>query len=135
MSEDKNQYEQDEFSDFEEVAGDGFLKYSLDRSAKDIKRDRAVDIADDIKISYERTIEDLERDLRKMLRRNKSRFDFSPNNTLSLVIAEDVNGEDVVEQDIKAALEIRNLRVKLNEAKRRYNFLFGETYEDVEELI
>jgi len=119
---------------FEEVAGSGYLADSLTRSGDQIKRDRAESIAEDIKISYERAIQDLEIEVKKIKRKMKGTFDFSPNSTFSLVLADNVEGVDIVEKDMENALAYRNKKVKLILAKKRYNHLFGKKYEINEDL-
>jgi len=138
MSEEE-QNQNDEFAinqtgSFEDVAGEGYIAESLTRDSGQIKRDRAESIAEDIKISYERAIQDLEIEVKKIKRKMKGTFDFSPNSTFSLVLADNVEGVDIVEKDMDNALAYRNKKVKLILAKKRYNHLFGKKYEINEDL-
>lgn len=137
MSEEEKQT--DEFAinqtgSFEDVAGEGYLAHSLTRSGDEIKKDRAESIAEDIRIAYKRRVEDLQTEIKKIKRRMKGAFDFSPNSTFSLVLADNVEGVDVVDKDMELALEYRNKKVKLILAKKRYNHLFGKEFEINEEL-
>ena len=120
---------------FEDVAGEGYVAESLTRSSGQIKKDRAESIAEDIQMAYKRKVEDLKRDLKKIKRKMKGAFDFSPNSTFSLVLADNVEGVDVVDKDMELSMQYRNVKVKLEYAKRRYNHLFGATYETSEEII
>jgi hypothetical protein len=116
-------------SELETTAGHGFLAASLGRSNKQIREERGNAIAEDLQIVYKRKVEDLEIDVRRALRVQQNAFDFSPTNSQSLVMAKELESVDILEADLKTSLDIRNLKVKLNHAKSRYNVLFGDTYE------
>lgn len=107
----------------------GFLKQSLDRTNRQIRTERGDAIAEDLEIAYKRNVENLEVEIRRAERKQQNAFDFSPTNAQSLVMGKDVDALDVLDADVKIALEIRNLKIKLNIARERYNFLFGNTYE------
>lgn len=107
----------------------GFLQESLNRSNKDIRKDRAEVIHEDLELIYKRKVEDLENELKRAKRKQLNVFDFSPTNTMSLIMAKELDSVEVLEQDLTMSLSVRNLTIKLNHAKDRYNFLFGNTYE------
>lgn len=109
----------------------GFLHESLSRTNKQIRTERGEAIYEDLEMAYKREIEDLERDLRREQRKQTNAFDFSPTNSQSLVMGKDFDAQETKDIDLKSALEIHNLGIKLNIAKKRYNHLFGETYEVV----
>jgi len=98
---------------------------SLARNAKQIKRDRAESIAEDAEIRFKRTIEDMELDLKKLRRQRENMLDMSPDNTHSLILGKDFDSVGFVEQDIKLGVEMHNLQVKLDIARKRYEHLFG----------
>lgn len=113
---------------FAAAVGTGFLADSITRNAAQIKRDRGEAIGEDIAMSYKHKIDNLMKDLRKMKRRQKDMFDFSPRSSFSLVLAEDVNGEDVVDKDLELAVDIWKLEQRIARAKERYKFLVGAPY-------
>lgn len=106
----------------------GFLKQSLDRSNKEIRQERGEIIHEDLELAYKRKVEDLESELKRAQRKQVNAFDFSPTNTMSLVMAKELDSVEVLNKDLEMSLEIRNMTIKLNHAKARYNFLFGDTY-------
>lgn len=108
---------------------EGFLMASLRRSNKQIRQERGDAIYEDLQIVYKRKVEDLEVEVKRSIRKQENSFDFSPTNSQSLVMAKELESVDIYDEDIKTSLEIRNLKVKLNEAKKRYNYLFGHKYE------
>lgn len=116
-----------------EVIQSGFLKQSLDRTNRQIRTERGDAIAEDLEIAYKRNVENLEVEIRRAERKQLNAFDFSPTNAQSLVMGKDVDALDILEEDMKIGLEIRNLKIKLNIAKARYNFLFEKMY-DLEDV-
>jgi hypothetical protein len=52
-------------------------------------------------------------------------FDFSPTNALSLVLIKDLDTNSIREKDAKLTIEIRQVRIELEEAETRYEALFG----------
>lgn len=106
----------------------GFLQESLSRTNSQIRKQRGGAIAEELEMTYKRHIEDLQYKLRKETREQTDMFDFSPDNAQSLVLAKDVSSTAILEDDMKASLSQREIRIRLTEAQKRYNFLFGETY-------
>lgn len=98
---------------------------SLIRSFKDIKRDRAVAIAEDAQLIFKRKVEDLEVDLKRLIRQRENMLDLSPSNSMSLKLAEDFDSRKFVEDDIQLGVDIRNTEIKLRIARDRYKYLFG----------
>jgi len=107
---------------------------SLKRNATQIKKDRALAIAEDAETIFRRTVEDIEADLKKMKRQRENMLDMSPTSAISLKLAEDFDSRGFVEEDIQLGCDIRNTEIKLNIAKHRYNYLFGEKYKVDQEV-
>ncbi|GAG60055.1 unnamed protein product [marine sediment metagenome] len=101
-----------------------FMDY-LVRNNKQIRADRAEVIAEDTEIIFKRTIEDIELRIKKLSRERENMLDLSPDHALSLKLAEDFNANDFVTKDLKIGVEIRNEEIRLEIAKKRYNYLFG----------
>lgn len=106
----------------------GFLQQSLNRSNKQIRQERGDAIAEDLEIIYKRKVEDLEVDVKRLIRAQENAFDFSPTNSQSLVMAKELESVDILTKDLDLGLNIRNTSIQLNIARNRYNVLFGHTY-------
>lgn len=115
----------------ESTENQGYLAESLNRSNAQIRKDRGQVISEDLEVEYKRRVEDIQRDISRKQRDQKNLFDFSPDSAQSLVLAKNVEAMDILEADNKLALEIREMKIKLNIAVERYNFLFGETFQTV----
>lgn len=100
----------------------------LSRSTSQIKGDRAVEIGELAEIEAKRKVEDLERELKRLERKKKSSLDLSPDNTYSIMKVKDFEPTDFILAYNNLGLEIREIRIKLNNAKQTYNELFGSTY-------
>jgi len=107
----------------------GFIKESLGRNNKTIRADRAEAINEDLEMVYKREIEDKLIAVKKLTRKQMNAFDFSPSNSQSLILGKDVDASITKDEDLALGLAIHNETVKLTIAKKRYNFLFGDTYE------
>ena len=103
----------------------GAFVESLKRTNKEIKHDRADMIAEDAQLLYKRTIEDMEMDLKNLVRKRTAMLDLSPTNSQSLMLAGDFRSKEFVEQDLNVGLEMRNIEIKLEIAKKQYEYLFG----------
>lgn len=102
----------------------GAFVESLTRNNRKIREDRAVAIAEDAKIIYKREVEDLEQEIKRVLRERENMLDLSPTDAHSLVLATDFNSKDFVNKDLELGVKVRNLEIKLDIARRRYNYLF-----------
>jgi hypothetical protein len=109
----------------EMVTEDGKFVEILKRSNKQIKEDRAVAIAEDVQMIYKRRVEDLEISIKRMYRDLEAQLDLSPANALSLTPAKDFDAVQFVEYELDLGVKIRNFEIKLEIAKKRYNYLFG----------
>ena len=104
------------------------LAASLSRNTSQIKSDRAQEIAELTEIEAKRKIEDIEREVKQLERKKKSSLDLSPDNTYSLMKVKDFEPLDFITAYSNLGLEIREKKIKLNNAKQTYNELFGNTY-------
>lgn len=104
----------------------GVFVDSLKRNNKKIRDDRAVAIAEDAQMIYKRTVEDYELEIRRLRRERDGMLDLSPTTADSLVLATDFNSKAFVEKDIEIGVNIRNLEIKLDIAKSRYESLFED---------
>ena len=113
----------------EVITGKGALHASLERSNKAIRAERGDAIAEDLEMVYKREIEDKMVYIKRLERKQANAFDFSPTNSQSLMMGKDFDAGQVLIEDAKIALDIHNGGIKLAIAKKRYNHLFGYTYE------
>lgn len=102
----------------------GAFVSSLVRNNKKIREDRAIAIAESAQMLYKRTVEDLELTIKQLKRDREAMLDLSPTDAQSLVLASDFNAALFVEKDVKMGVDIRNLEIKLDIARTRYNHLF-----------
>lgn len=97
---------------------------SLNRKNAKIKADRAIAIAEDAQLLFKRAVEDLETDLKRLNRDRANMLDLSATTTDSLMLASDFDAAKFVDKDIELGVKIRNLEIKLEIARARYNELF-----------
>lgn len=112
-------------SDEEEVEFKGKFFESLNRNNKTIKKDRAISITEDAHQFYQRTIEDMERAIKKMKRDRANMLDLNPTDANSLVVASDFDASKFVEKDLELGVKIRNLQIRLEIARESFANLFG----------
>jgi len=102
-----------------------FLK-SLKRNAKQIREDRANVIFGDTNRLYRRKVEDLEDELKKLQYSRDALIDLAPDSSMSNVVApKDFDAATFIEEDLKLGVQMRNIEIKLEIAKRQYTELFG----------
>lgn len=106
-----------------EVMPGAFIS-SLKRNNKQIREDRATSIAEDVQTLYKRTVEDIELKIKKLKRDRDAMLDLSPTTAQSLVLASDFDAAQFVEKDLKLGVDIRNLEIQLEIAKKQYEYLF-----------
>jgi len=104
--------------------GEGAFIASLKRNNRQIRSDRAIAIAEDSQLLYKRRMEDIDVSIRRMKRELENMLDLSPTNTQSLILAGDFDAGKFVEQDVELGVKIRNEEIRLEIAKKRYNYLF-----------
>jgi len=107
------------------VNENGAFIVSLKRNNKQIRDDRATAIVETTQLKYKRKIEDLEMSIRDMKRDQDNMLDLSPTNAQSLVLASDFNEEAYIQKDLELGVKIRNEEIKLEIAKKRFDYLFG----------
>lgn len=98
---------------------------SLKRNNRQIREDRAEAIADDAKLIYRRKVEDIEIQIKKLEREQENALDLSPKDANSLTLANDFNSINFMDRDIAYGLKMRELKITLEIAKARYEYLFG----------
>jgi hypothetical protein len=103
---------------------EGAFLTSLKRNNKQIRADRATAIAEDAQVLYRRSVEDLEIKINRMKRDRENMLDLSPENAMSLKLASDFNADEYVTKDIELGVNIRNAEIKLEIAKKQYEYLF-----------
>ncbi len=111
------------------INGNGAFLESLKRNNAKIKEDRALSIVEDAEIIYKREVEDLALQIKKLKREQDNMLDLSPTHADSLVLASDFDSKEYVTKDLEISVKIRNLEIKLELAKQRYNYLFGKKVE------
>ena len=97
---------------------------SLNRNNKTIKRDRAIAIAEEAQTAYKRYVEDLETSIKRLVRERAQMLDLSPSDANSLILAKEFDAAAFVKRDLKIGLDIRNLQIQLDIARRQYDSLF-----------
>lgn len=109
----------------EESTIEGAFVASLKRNNSKIRADRAEAITEDAQLLYKRTVEDVEVAIRKMERDQENMLDLSPDHAMSLKLASDFDSTEYVSKDIELGVKIRNAKIKLEIAVKRYEYLFG----------
>ena len=102
----------------------GLFFENLNRNNSKIRADRAIAISEDAELTYRRSIEDLEANMKRCVRERESMLDLSPADANSLILALDFNGAEFVKRDVELGLKIRDLEIRLQIAKSRYATLF-----------
>jgi hypothetical protein len=105
------------------------LADSLSRSGSQIKKDRALEISEGIEIDLKRKIEDLQREIKIKERQKKSAIDMSPDNAFSIIKTKDFDPLEFINNYDSLNLQLRELKIKLNNSCKSYNELFGNIYE------
>lgn len=109
----------------EENEVSGAFSESLKRNNKQIRNDRAEAIVEDTQMIFKRKIEDIELGIKRLNRELEAMLDLSPTTATSLTPVNDFDPESYVMKDMEIGLKIRNEEIKLDIAKKRYNYLFG----------
>ena len=104
----------------------GAFQESLYRNNAKIRKDRADAIIEDAQLIYKREIEDLEVEKKRLVRDQENMLDLSPTNAMNLTLASDFDSKEYVAKDLKIGVELRNLDIKIEVAKKRYSYLFSE---------
>jgi hypothetical protein len=115
----------EEIKDTEEKLPMGAFASSLTRKNSQIRRDRAIAIAEDAELIYRRTVENISIELKRLEREQENALDMSPENITTLKLASDFDPDKFAERDMEFAIKIRNTKIKLELATERYAYLFG----------
>lgn len=107
----------------------GAFLESLKRNNAKIREDRATAIAEDAEIMFKREIEDLGIAIKRLQREQDNMLDLSPTDANSLVLASDFDAKNYVNKEIELGVKIRNLEIKYEIAKKRYDHLFNKSNE------
>ena len=110
----------------ETIAQKGAFKESLYRNNAKIRKDRADAIIEDAELIYKREIEDLDVEMKRLLREQENMLDLSPTDAMSLTLASDFDSKSYVSKDLEIGVKVRNLEIKLEIARKRYAYLFEE---------
>jgi len=108
-----------------EVLKQGKFGQNLMRSNKQLREDRGVQIAKSTAKIYKRQMEDLQEDLENLIIDRDNALDINPGNTQTIINPSDFDSKSFVQKDLDMGLKIREIRIKLEEAKKRYADLFG----------
>ena len=106
-----------------------FLK-QLNQSNSEIKKNRAISIAEKTQCIYKRKIEDLEIEIKELERNQKDALDLSPTNALSLQPAKDFSEEKFYTDDLNYSIQIREKKIEKELAEERYKYLFEEEVDE-----
>ena len=110
----------------------GAFYASLKRNNREIRQDRADVIGRALQLRYKRKIEDIDEEIYQAQTRRENALDLSPSVIGSLNPAKDFDADQFLNDDMNTGIELRNLGIKSNVIRSRYNFLFGNTYEMLE---
>lgn len=105
----------------------GALQASLNRNSTKIRADRAKKIADTARVRYRRKLEDLELRLTELRDKQETIIDMSPDNSFSIVNANNFDPEEFVNENTKLAKEIYEITKHIEVYTDDYVRLFGET--------
>jgi hypothetical protein len=97
----------------------------MTRNNKELRDGRALDILEGLELQYKRAIENMEMELKVKRRSRDQNFDIAPTKSFDLTM----NVEDAatfVDKDIKLGVDIRQLELKLEVAKKQYEEMFEE---------
>lgn len=106
----------------------GLFDQTLRRTNKQIRDDRAQSISEDAQLTYEREIQDMEMNWKKLGRKRNNMLDLSPTNADSLMLGEDFDSKGFCTKDVSIGVEMRNIQIKLEIAYSRYEQLFGKAF-------
>jgi hypothetical protein len=100
---------------------------ALKRNNDQIREDRAKTIGSDAELIYRRRVEDIDLKIKRLEREQEGMIDISPLDKNSLTFS-DFQPEEFVQKDIELSLNIRNMTIQLEIAKKRFEYLFGKTF-------
>lgn len=104
----------------------GAFVQQLLQNTKGIKETRARGIIEDATVSYERSVQDLERNIRRKQREREDLRDLHGDSALSVRPGKDFDADAFTEKDLALGFELHNLNVQLGIARKQYQELFGD---------
>ena len=105
--------------------GTGQLVNSIKRNNKEVLTDRAKIIVQNLYIKYKREIEDIQIAISLIDSKQAAHLDFSPKDTVSLELPNNIDIDCWISEDIKFEFDRRELTIKLQLASNRFNTLFS----------
>lgn len=112
-------------ADKKEILKNGEFGKMLTRSNKALREDRALKIAAAAEKAYRRKVEDLDEKLENLIIDRENLLDVNPGNTQTIINPSDFDQDAFIQKDIAMGVEIRNVEIKLEIAKKRYAELFS----------
>ena len=103
----------------------GRFQEALERTGSKVRKERAHQISSSAERSFRRKKEDLQADLEELLVKKDIMLDMSPNNTHSIISAENFDGNDFSNSYHAVCLKIRETKIHLEVATQAYDELFG----------
>jgi hypothetical protein len=103
----------------------GLFFDTLNRSGKEVLRDRASDIVTDTKYDYEYALRQAEKEIRDKKAEQKSNMDLSPISKDALSFQNTFKAGDWVQRDINLTVEIAKLELKYEALLKRFKEVYG----------
>jgi hypothetical protein len=107
-----------------EDSKNGLFYAMLKRNNKQIREDRAQSIGEEAEIVFKRRVEDVELEISRKRRELENMLDLSPDNSLSLIVADKFDATEFINRQEKILVEIRNLEIKQELLSNQYKKLF-----------
>ena len=117
----------DLITDPNEVSVTAIFTEMLTRPASKIKTDRALAIAKKARVVFERTVQDLEMEIERLIAERTAMLDMSPTSAISLIVANEFDESKFTNDYLNISYELRKLAIKLDIAKKSYKTLFGDS--------
>ncbi len=114
-----------------EVSENAAFGSSLKRNNAAIKKDRADEITREAYIRFKRTVEDLEEELYRLIRKRNNMLDLSPSSIQSLMPAKDFDAGQFLIDDVDLSKQIREKTIIANITRKRCNYLFATDYKPI----
>ena len=105
---------------------EGAFFESLRRTNRQIRADRAQAISRNAELIFKRAVEDIAAEIETLELDREGMLDMSPEHGMSLKVASDFDAQEFVRKDLDLGLKIRNAKIKLDIAQRRFRYLFGK---------
>lgn len=106
----------------------GLFEQSIDRNSKQIRKDRGNIMIRSSKSFYKGEIDKLYLSLDKLEIDQNNLLDFGGDSTIALISPEKFDAGSFVETDKKIVMDMRELKIRIEEYEKRYQILYGTTY-------